>query len=285
MDNTIPVLGVGTVILPTKRTPNGRHGNHTQLVLHDVLHVPSLISNVIGWTKDNNLQFCIGGGESSKSNGTIKDNEGTPLAYFDPSKKLFQVKLSGPPVGPIVGPSVLNDPNRNTLVWVRACWAPSERARWEEYKQGNQSRTSHSSEPSSAPPKNDTMQNPQPDLGYTKEEKAWLKIHYGDEYKFLRDHGLSIYDDDEREEGRAIVRSFMAKEDEDDDEEEEGEESDEDMEGHMVDYLFDEPSLCWIEKHYGTSMNFMYSYGLKFYDQDDCEEAQVLVKSLMREGQ
>lgn len=225
--------------------------------------------------------------------------QGRPFAYFDASKKLFLVKLSGPPVGPIVGPSVLNEPN--TIYLVSVHWAPSELARWEGFKQGNQSRTSHASEPSSAPPSENTVRNPQPGLGYTKQEKAWLKIHYGSEWNFLRAYGLSIYDDEEREEGRRVVRGIMAEEgplgkalvqaemeeelelpEVEEVEDEEGEESDEDMEGHMVDYLFDERSLCWMKKHYGTSMNFMYSYGLKFYDPNDCQVAQRLVEDCMR---
>ena len=40
-------------------------------------------------------------------------------------------------------------------------------------------------------------------------EKAWVKRHYGNEFKFLRDYGLSIYKDEDREEGRIIVRSLM----------------------------------------------------------------------------
>jgi len=61
-----------------------------------------------------------------------------------------------------------------------------------------------------------------------------------------------------------------------------GEDSDEALVGHMTDYLFDEKSLDWIEKHYGNSMNFMYSYGLKFYDDNDCAEAQSIAR-VMRE--
>lgn len=45
--------------------------------------------------------------------------------------------------------------------------------------------------------------------GYTQEEKAWLKKNWGDEYHFLRAYGLSIYKDEDREEGRRIVRGLM----------------------------------------------------------------------------
>lgn len=44
---------------------------------------------------------------------------------------------------------------------------------------------------------------------YTEEEKAWLKEHWGDEFRFLRAYGYSIYKEDEREEGRALMRAFM----------------------------------------------------------------------------
>jgi hypothetical protein len=51
----------------------------------------------------------------------------------------------------------------------------------------------------------------------------------------------------------------------------------------MADYHFDERSLDWIEKHYGNSRNFMFSHGLKFYDDDDCAEAQAIVRAIMED--
>ncbi|KAM7200325.1 hypothetical protein V8F20_005302 [Naviculisporaceae sp. PSN 640] len=51
---------------------------------------------------------------------------------------------------------------------------------------------------------------------YTAEEKAWLKEHYGGEFRFLRSNALNITKDEQREEGRAIARALidMDKEDE-----------------------------------------------------------------------
>lgn len=46
---------------------------------------------------------------------------------------------------------------------------------------------------------------------YTSEEKQWLKDNFGDEYHFLLCYGLSIYKEDDREEGRAIARGMMAQ--------------------------------------------------------------------------
>jgi hypothetical protein len=44
---------------------------------------------------------------------------------------------------------------------------------------------------------------------YTAEEKAYLKEQFGGEYRMLREQGLSIYKESDREEGRAIMRAFM----------------------------------------------------------------------------
>ncbi|KAK0655096.1 hypothetical protein B0T16DRAFT_318492, partial [Cercophora newfieldiana] len=47
---------------------------------------------------------------------------------------------------------------------------------------------------------------------YTAEEKQWLNRHFGGEFKFLMAYGLSIYKEEDREEGRHIVRAMMANE-------------------------------------------------------------------------
>ncbi|KAL6404992.1 hypothetical protein AUP68_11832 [Ilyonectria robusta] len=40
-------------------------------------------------------------------------------------------------------------------------------------------------------------------------EKQYLKDNFGDEYHFLRDHGLRIWKDDDREDGRVVLRMYM----------------------------------------------------------------------------
>jgi len=44
---------------------------------------------------------------------------------------------------------------------------------------------------------------------YTTAEKKWLSTHWGGEFKFLQAYQLSIHDEDDREEGRRIVRAFI----------------------------------------------------------------------------
>lgn len=46
-----------------------------------------------------------------------------------------------------------------------------------------------------------------PDLSYS--EKQWLKENWGGEFKFLRAYGLSIHKEEDREEGRLILRAMM----------------------------------------------------------------------------
>jgi hypothetical protein len=54
---------------------------------------------------------------------------------------------------------------------------------------------------------------------YTTAEWKWLNDHWGGETHFLMAYQLKICEDDDREEGRAIVRAIM-KADEDDEREE-----------------------------------------------------------------
>lgn len=53
----------------------------------------------------------------------------------------------------------------------------------------------------------------------TEREKQYLKKHYGNEFHFLRAYALSIYKEEDREEGREILRGMMEAEDNMDDEE------------------------------------------------------------------
>ncbi|KAK3392789.1 hypothetical protein B0H63DRAFT_387065, partial [Podospora didyma] len=48
---------------------------------------------------------------------------------------------------------------------------------------------------------------------YTCEERKWLKSKWGGEFHFLQDHGLSVYEDDDRLEGSQIARTMMKHDD------------------------------------------------------------------------
>ena len=89
----------------------------------------------------------------------------------------------------------------------------------------------------------------------TAAEKEWLKANHRDEFHFLRDHGLSIYKEEDREEGRSMIRAFM-KEDEDEADSGDGDSEEEiqflrdleeDPTSHVADYHFSAKELEWIE--------------------------------------
>ncbi|KAJ8107559.1 hypothetical protein OPT61_g8779 [Boeremia exigua] len=83
----LPVLGIGSVEIPTKRSPN-RSGvsSHASLHLKQVLHVPGFICNVIGSPLyDSEGYDVVIGGRGPTSRGVIKDRDdklGGAMAVF-----------------------------------------------------------------------------------------------------------------------------------------------------------------------------------------------------------
>ena len=47
------------------------------------------------------------------------------------------------------------------------------------------------------------------------DERKWLKDNWGGEFHFLRCYSLSIYKEEDREEGRLIMRALIKCDDED----------------------------------------------------------------------
>lgn len=278
--------------LPVKKSPN-RCGPdaHGELILYDVLHCPGGVCNIIGLTTLflESYGVTMGKSPNRKSSGNIKDKEGKNVAYFDGKETLFQVKLSGPPIGPVVGPHVL----REGIFVLTMRWSETERARWEIYKDKRDTKKA------SKEPQNESRLDGRASgqdqctifqTSLSNPENQWLKKYYGGEFHFLRDHGLNIHKEEDREEGRSLMRQLMSNDmiemeghvDEDeDDNDDDDEESDEDLQGHVADYAFDEKCLEWIEKHYGNSERFMLCYGLKFYNDEDCQEAAQIARTLM----
>lgn len=184
----MPVVGIGTVELPVEQSPSATGPrSHGVLRLCNVLHVPRSICNVIGSPILDEYDISTGG-HLGNAKGTIVDNRGRTVAYFDSRAKLFEVKLSDPPVGPQVGPTPFNP---SAMYYVNVLWADSEREKWE---------ASHAAR---------TLQ-PAEVAHLSTEEKQWLKEHWGGEFRFLANHGLSIYKEEDREEGRTILRAIMA---------------------------------------------------------------------------
>ncbi|CAN9293372.1 unnamed protein product [Alternaria alternata] len=255
LGNYVPVLGIGTVEIPTKRSPNTSGvSSHASLLLHEVLHVPDFVCNIIGqplWLTDGYNPIIKSG---TKSKGTIKDSEGKNVAYFHPGSPLLAIKVRSPLDWPKLGPHAL----KKDGLYVLCCqWDASEKQRWREFQAANGLST--------------PGQNAAP---YTAEETAFLKKNYGSEFHFLM----------QSRRRKAILRAIMQEsdmsEDEDPDNEDDFDESE--FEGHQADYNFTERQLDWIEKSFGNSEQFMISHGLKFYDDEDLEEAKAIAEAMMK---
>lgn len=264
----LPVLGVGTVEIPTKRSPNTSGvSSHGTLLLHDVLYVPDCLCNFIGYPViSDGYDVTIGSRHTgAKSCGTIKDDQGKNVAYFDPKSPLFAIKVRRAPDGPAFGPHALK---KDELYMLGCRWEAPEQLKWHNFKVEN------------GLPMPKRVVAP-----YTTEETAFLKKHYQSEFHFLMQHGLKMFNEQDREEGRGILRAIMREDEESENEESEDEESDDewDPEGHQADYNFTERQLDWIEKHYRNSEQFMLSYGLKFYNDEDLEEAKAVVEAMMED--
>ncbi|KAF9871986.1 hypothetical protein CkaCkLH20_10618 [Colletotrichum karsti] len=188
------VLGVGTVNLPVITSPDAtgpkRHGI---LKLTNVIHVPDAVCNIISShdfieSMPDGCGFTLGMGAPG-TQGSVLGPDGESIAYFKGDHRLFALALSEPPVGPVTGPSRFRD---DTHYAVNVEWPDSEFARFQ----------AHMAQRRQDPTKQ----------RYSAEEKQWLKTHFGGEYHFLRVYGLSIYKEEDRDEGAAIVRGMMANE-------------------------------------------------------------------------
>ena len=180
MAQPIRVMGIGTVELFTDPPPYSQERDLPRpLRLTNVLHAPSVVCNVVGWPilEDYNVVSDFGG---SVTRGYIAEKEGRHIAYFDPRCNLLQVKLRDSLIG-------THSLMRGGPYLINAQWPDTERAKWHAH---------------------------QNNIGglLTTEEKMWLKKHYGNEFRFLRNFGLSIYKEEDREYGRTLLRAFMEEE-------------------------------------------------------------------------
>jgi hypothetical protein len=217
--NMVVVKGVGTVLLPTKRSPSSSGpGAHCILRLERVLHAPSVVCNILGFPiTDYGVTIKF----TPSSSGTITDATGRPIAFFDPldrsGVKLCTVRLSDPPVGPKVGPSLL-DPSGHYCV--STTWPDSEQRHFEAMQaSAKRPRPDAVTQPRRAlrPDEEPPQSRAGDSTGVTPlsaTERQWLKKHYGSEFHFLSAYGLSIFSDDDRQDGREILRKMIMTVDE-----------------------------------------------------------------------
>jgi hypothetical protein len=291
------ILGVGNVELEVK-TNIHRSGSktHRTIVLKDVMFVPTAICNILGAPIFKEFKVV-----TNISGGYLEDlKTHTKAAVFD-MPLFWKLWLVGHRKG-------YTSLDRNTVYWINAQWDSRERERWFLYTKLNSESNLDDTQTPQAPTESlqkqtqSQVQNQpqlqhdleQPEPDYTPAEKTWLKRAFGNEFKFLREYGLSIYKDADREEGRAIVRALIVQEaledDEDDDEEEEEEDQfladlEADPSSPFAHHYFSAEQLDWIQKHYRHSGNFLIIHGLKFYDDEDCKEGVAIAKAFMEDDE
>ena len=195
--SNVKALGVGDVTLEVRnchgvaaRRKRGR--KTTKLVLYNVLYAPDCVSNIVAGSAVPNYGFRTGGIAFGR---LINANTGAS-GLLD-HVKLFKLLLKGQAKG-----QTSLDPDVSYCI--NATWSAEERKRWTTFKT--------SPAPALVGPILVKMvasgRNESP---YSAAEKDWLKKHFKGEFHFLRDHGLKIYNEDDRETGRRIVRGEMAE--------------------------------------------------------------------------
>jgi hypothetical protein len=127
----LDAVGIGRAHLQVKKHSGngaGRHA-HTILVLENVLHVPSQICNIVGVAGglEHYLRDC------TRKRRPVKDSTGRALFCWDSSHMLNAIKLSGPPLGPRVGPSVFTP---GYVYFINSIWSNEERIEWKGRMRG-----------------------------------------------------------------------------------------------------------------------------------------------------
>jgi hypothetical protein len=307
----IKVIGIGTVRLPVKISPTQTgSSSHGILPLKRVLHAPNIFCNLIG----NPIDDCyrISCSSDSHAAGYITDTSGKPAAYFQPFSPLvplFEVRLSGLPIGPQVGPTPFKP---SGLYMLHVIWPSEERKRVEALL-AIRNRQFVTSGPLTAFEQAwlRTLYESELNLVCSQGEKIFkdefrdegrfilralaacdgprqqqapgtekltitemegIKAQYGNELPGFSSVGTNIFKPDFKEEGRCLLRAIMSYE----------------SKGPRESYLRALSSVTaeekkWLKTHYGGEFKFLSDYGLKVFNEEDREEGRAIMRSLMHD--
>ena len=289
-DKGLPIIGVGDVELSI-RTSDRKSGSQNQrkVLLRDVIHVPTAVCNTIGLSTLIEYELDV----HVTSGKLVHGPSGACWGIMDGNK----LRLRGQS-------STTTSRLPSTAYTNRANWPSSERERCSRSKKSlsNAANELRANQVSGVP-SNSSNAPKLASADLTAAERTWLKDNYKGEFYFLRCFGLSVYEDEDREEGRRILRAFMqasnaessTDEDadgelqysEDDNDEESIHSFEADMEAdpaaHFADHFFTKAQLGWIKKHYRHSGNFLNCYGLKSDNDNDCHEGKIIMEVIMED--
>ena len=276
-DAGMKVKGTGEVALCVETDSPSK--KHRTLVLHDVLHAPGSVCNIIGYPMINEYNVISDFGSGCHRITHLQN--GACYGLLD-NCKLLRLLLKG------YQPDQTSL-DKNTAYVIRATWFDEERARWEEFKRQkalDAPMTNGHAQDSGKQSSSVTKSSLSPPL--TKSETKWLKEKFDGEFKFLRMYNLSIYKEEDRDEGRRLLRAFIVQDDDSEEDRRSMSSFERDLErdptSHAADYHFSGDEQDWIKKHFGHATNFLMTYELKFYDDEDCQEGKAIVQAFMEDS-
>lgn len=281
VEPSVEVHGIGTVVLPTRTYLEGKaHKPSGEITLHTVLYAPTVPVNILATiplelTQNFNFQF-----NGRVATPITKGNSNKVLGLVVRST-LFRLWLKGQSHNQ-------SSLKPNGFYYFHASWPSSEVARFNKHVTDvNHKRAGGVSQ---VPP-------------LTDEERQFMKKHYGNEFQFLMTQGLHMHKEEDREDGRRILRAFMAEsEDEVEDfndnqdldhnqdfkDDQDSVKSDDllaeleqDPTSHVAEYKFSSEQLDYIKTRYGHSGNFMRNCNLQPWVDSDCDQAVRLVETFM----
>ncbi|KAJ5939907.1 hypothetical protein N7516_000075 [Penicillium verrucosum] len=189
----VEVIGMGTIILPTRGSPfqTGSHLNNS-LRLKNVLHTPAMLCNIIGNTILDDYTVIPTPSSPDISGVIVANYNGSSQAYFKhmgQGPMLYQVQIHQAPLGHELGISPLCS-NGNYLI--HAFWSQRERRRMEIFKDSGLTRASGVEE-------------------LTPIEKRWFGKQCMSEKGITFAYGLDYNRKEHREEARAIMRILKSQ--------------------------------------------------------------------------
>ncbi|KAK8144378.1 hypothetical protein G3M48_005888 [Beauveria asiatica] len=284
----LEVIGVGTVELPVKRRPDARGAqSHGVLRLRNVLHVPSGLCNVVGG-KALLADYLVRRGPGGIRE--ISDKNGGAVAYLhQPNARLgrhLQVRLSGPPIGPRLGPSPFVKGESYSF---GACWHDDAREQAMRTLAKSKpamvkSKTDVSKTPAQSPAVTGAAAAANSPLAFTKEEREWMRTNHGSVYLFLRVCGLKGSSAEDAQAARRVIQMRMA--------------GGSPLGGGggggggsasssisavvaEAERCFGREELAWVRERYGDGLSFMVSLRLRWARAGDGRKANKIAGILM----
>ena len=197
-NSIVGIEGIGDVELPLELSDedspySADHIVTQRLILRDVLYTRESPANIIGFSILARYHRCRFEMNSDYSE-IIDMGTRSRVAVVD-NHVLYHLRLRGQRLG-------RSSLDHDTAYVIRAMWPEEERQRWQRFK-------AVKDEPKSPLTNRDSGSDAL--LPLSEQEKRFLKKHWKNEFNFLRDQGLKLMNDEDRSEGRQILKCLMER--------------------------------------------------------------------------